>query len=128
MTYRSQLSPAVLLLSVGLIVAGLGILILYIAGVPGFPKIPPGPIILIGAGLLVALLPWRWVSIIGLVVAIFVSVGFVANAGSAGQRLSAPGEFGPFIGTVVQVLGLVVALIASVVATVQVFQSRTLPA
>lgn len=129
MTHKPQLSPVATLLAASLIVAGVGIFIQFVTGVPGFPAIPPGPIILIGVGLLVALLLWRWTPVIGLVAALFVSVGTVlANTGKSAttiDQLSAPGEFGPFIGTVLQVLGLVVALICGVVATVQLFQSPT---
>ncbi len=132
MARKPRLSPAVMLLSASLIVAGVGIFIQFVAGVPGFPAIPPGPIILIGVGLLVALLPWRWTPIIGLVAALFISVGTVlANRSSSATTtslLSAPGAFGPFIGAVLQVLGLVVALIFGVVATVQLFQSQMVSA
>lgn len=128
MTNKPQLSLAAKVLSVSLIVAGLGVFILFVTGVPGFPKVPPGPIILIGAGLLVALLPWRWAPIIGLVAALFIAVGSVATLGLFGDRLSAPGAFGPFIGTVLQGLGTVVALISGVVATVQLFRSPHVPA
>jgi len=130
MTYKLQLSPVATLLAASLIVAGVGIFIQFVTGVPGFPAIPPGPIILIGVGLLVALLPWRWTPIIGLIAALFVSVGTVlANMGNSATtiaQLSAPGAFGPFIGTVLQALGLIVALICGIVATVQLFHSPTL--
>lgn len=128
MANYSQLSSAAKLLSAGLIVAGLGIFIQFVTGVPGFPPIPPGPIILIGAGLLVALLPWRWVPVIGLIAALFISVGAVvanmAKSATTVAQLSAPGAFGPFIGTVLQLLGLAVALIFGVAATLQIFRSR----
>lgn len=89
MTRTQQLSPAVMLLSAGLIVAGVGVFIQFVTGVPGFPPIPPGPIILIGAGLLVALLPWRWTPVIGLIAALFVSVGTVlANRGTRPRPLT----------------------------------------
>ncbi len=104
MTRKPQLSPVVMVLSAGLIVAGVGVFIQFVTGVPGFPPIPPGPIILIGAGLLAALLPWRWTPVIGLVAALFVSVRTVlANTGKSAttiDQLSAPAAFGPFIGTV----------------------------
>jgi hypothetical protein len=39
---------------VGMVVAAAGILIEYFSGVEGFPTVPPGPFILVGAAALVA--------------------------------------------------------------------------
>ena len=125
MSSKPQLSLVAKLLSAGLIVAALGVTIEFFSGVPGFPKIPPGPFILGGAAILVALRPWRWTPIVGLVVALFISVGLVA-AGGSGDRLSTPGEFGPFIGTALMVLGLIVAVGSGIAATVQILRPRVL--
>jgi len=65
-----------------LIVAGAGVATMFFTGVPGFPKVPPGPFILIGSGLLVGLLRWRWAPVIGLLAALFIAVGFVAAGGA----------------------------------------------
>jgi hypothetical protein len=49
----------------GLVVAATGILIQYFSGVEGFPTVPPGPFILLGAAALVAWGPWRWTAAVG---------------------------------------------------------------
>ena len=101
--------------SMGLAVAAIGILTQYLTGVPGFPDIPPGPIILGVAALAVAFCPWRWVLFAGLAAAVFVSVGavvaFIVKDGSANWIFP-----GPFIGSILQVAGLVVALVYGTLA------------
>lgn len=111
--------PASVTLVAGLVLAAVGLVIQVISGVPGFPTIPPGPIILVVAAAFVALAPWRWAPIVGLVTALFLVVGAVVAAAVPGiaDRLGDPGEFGPFAGTALYALGLLVALVAGVVAT-----------
>ena len=121
MSIKPQLPLVAKLLSLGLIVAALGVTIQFFTGVPGFPKVPPGPFILGGAGILVALLRWRWTPIVGLIVALFISVGLLA-AGGAGDRLSTPGELGPFIGTAFMVLGLITAIGSGAAATLRLLR------
>lgn len=53
--------------------------------------------------------------VLGLVAAAFLSVGAVA-AGTTAEVLAAPEVIGQFLGALVQVLGLVVALVAGVAA------------
>jgi hypothetical protein len=48
------------------------------------------------ASLIVAGLAWRWIPIIGLAVAAFVSAGFLAAG--AGDRLVTASDLGPFLG------------------------------
>jgi hypothetical protein len=87
----------------------------YLTGVPGFPTVPPGPIILVAAAVVVAMVAWRWIVVLGLVAAAFLSVGAVA-AGTTADVLAEPGVIGQFLGALIQVLGLVVALVAGVAA------------
>ena len=100
-------------LVVGLAVAAVGIFIQYLTGVPGFPTVPPGPIILGVAALLVAFCRWRYISYVGVGAALFVFLGaiaaFVVKGTSA--NLVFPG---PIIGTSMQILGLIAALIYGV--------------
>lgn len=100
---------------VGLVVAAAGVMIEYLTGVPGFPAVPPGPIILLVVAAIVAQLAGRATVVLGLVAAAFLSVGAVA-AGTTGEVLAAPEVIGQFLGALVQVLGLVVALVAGVAA------------
>jgi hypothetical protein len=102
----------------GLVTAAAGVVVLILVGVPGFPLIPPGPIILlVGAGL-VAFLPWRWAPALGLLAAAFLSVGAVL-AGATAAMLATPSVPGPFVGSVIEVIGLAVALVAGGLATVR---------
>lgn len=61
--------PAAVALVAGLVLAAAGLVIQILGGVPGFPPIPPGPIILIVAAAFVVLAPWRWAPIVGLLAA-----------------------------------------------------------
>jgi len=102
----------------GLVAAAAGVVVLILVGVPGFPLVPPGPIILlVGAGL-AAFLPWRWATALGLLAAAFLSVGAIA-AGATAAMIATPSAIGPFLGSVIEVVGLVVALVAGVVAVAQ---------
>ena len=109
----------------GLVVAAAGILMEYFSGVEGFPTIPPGPIILLAAAALVAFGRWRWMPAVGVIAPLFVLVGGVianiANWG-AGAPLSDPANVGGFAGAVIQVLRVVAALVAGIVASVQTFR------
>jgi len=126
MTNRNARPPARLILGLALILAGIGVLTQFLAGVPGFPKIPPGPIILGVAGILVlALGRQRWPLIVGLLAALFVTVGGLVE-GSLWDRLADPGHFSFWIGVFMQWLGQVVALVAGVLAVVPAYsRSRT---
>ena len=107
------------------IVAAVGIFIQFVVGVPGYPDVPPGPIILGGVGIAVFALGarWRWVIIVGLIVPLFITVGGILE-GSSWGRLGRPGDVGPFLGTAIQWTGLVVAVVAGVLAIGQAFRSR----
>jgi len=92
-TSQAQLSPAARLNAAGLAVAAAGIMIQYVSGVD-FPTIPPGPIILLAAAAVVATIAGN---------------GFNSTLGD-------PSELGGFLGAVVQIAGLVIALPSGVVA------------
>jgi hypothetical protein len=111
-------SPAARLLVAGLVAAAAGMLVQYASGVD-YPTIPPGPIISLGAAAVVAWGPWRWAPVVGLVTAVFISIGgVIATIAGNGftPQLSDPGAFGGFAGTLLQIAGLVVAVAAGIVA------------
>ena len=110
-------TPARRTLVFGLTVAAAGILTQFLTGVPGFPAIPPGPIILIVVAAAVVLVRSRWIAILGLLAAAFITVGMIV-AGTDG-RLTDPTPLGWFLGTWAQVIGLVIALLAGVTALIQ---------
>jgi hypothetical protein len=115
---KTQLSPAATLDAAGLVVAATGIMIQYVSGVD-FPTIPPGPIILLAAAAVVVFGPWRRAPAVGLVAAAFVSLGgVIATIAGNGfsETLGNPSEVGGFVGAVVQIAGLTIALPAGVVA------------
>lgn len=100
----------------GLVVAPLGIGVLILYGVE-FPPIPPGVVIpLVGAALVAGIRRW-WSPALGAAVAAFLLIGLVAN-GSALGGLSDPGQLAVFTGTALLFLGLIVALVSGIVATV----------
>ncbi|ASW53047.1 hypothetical protein [Plantactinospora sp. KBS50] len=118
-----------LILGFGLLLAGLGVLVQYLVGVPGFPTIPPGPIILGIGGILVLAMGGRarWILIVGLIVAAFVMGGGLIE-GSMWGRLGTPSEFGPWIGAVMQWAGLLIAFVTAIVALVRVYGGSRTPA
>ncbi|SHF27908.1 hypothetical protein SAMN05444392_11328 [Seinonella peptonophila] len=109
--------------AVSLFVAALGILILYFSGVPGFPLIPPGPIILGIAGILVFTLAsrWKWIPFISVLAGLFISFGTIIE-GSIWGRLTNISDFAPFVGTLIQGLGLVVAVITGLIVLAKAFR------
>jgi hypothetical protein len=100
----------------GLVVGAVGIGILWAAGVdfPVYP--PPGMVILVAGALFVGLAPWRWVPGVGAFLGLFVTVGFLA---SPTGRTNLVGDAGVSVavGQAIQVVGVVTALVAGVVAT-----------
>ncbi len=124
-TSRSRnLTPATGLTVAGLALAAAGIVIQIASGAE-YPTIPPGLLILLAAAGLVALATrWRWTTIVGVIVSLFLLVGGVL-APQAREQLSDPTQVGIFIGTVIQLLALVVALVAGVAATRQLYRTQT---
>jgi hypothetical protein len=125
---QARVSPAARLNAAGLVLAAGGIMIQYVSGVD-FPTIPPGPIILLIAAAVVLFGRWRRAPVVGLVAAAFVSVGgVIATIAGNGfdSTLGDPSEVGGFLGAVVQIAGLAIALPAGIVA-VRSFASRTEP-
>jgi hypothetical protein len=123
MSRSRSLSAAGKLTVAGLVAAAAGIVIQIASGAE-YPTVPPGLIILLVAAGLVALgARWRWTPLVGVVVALFLLVGG-ALAPQAREQLGDPGAVGVFVGTVIQLLALVVALIAGVAATRQSYRTR----
>jgi hypothetical protein len=110
--------------AIGLWLAGFGIFVQAATGAAGYPRIPPGIIILVVVGLVVYLTAGRrWASLIGLLLAGFISVGVFTTHGT-GYRLNHPEAIGPFIGTLVQLFGLIVALVGGVASTIKSYSAR----
>lgn len=100
---------------VGLIAGPVGIGIQIATGVDSFPLIPPGAVLMLAGAIVVALVPWRWTPVVGLLAAAWIGVGALVTP-EAGQRLSTPSDIGPFVGMTVQLAGVIVAVLAGVIA------------
>jgi hypothetical protein len=120
MNKRTPLSGAGKLTVVGLVAAAAGILILF--AVIDFPvPVPVGTILLLIAACLVAFARWRWTPGVGAVVALFIFVGGFIAPGLF-DRVTDPAEVGAFVGTWIQMAGLITAIPAGILATVQSYR------
>jgi hypothetical protein len=127
---RPTLSAAGKLNVAGMVAAAAGIVIQIGSGSDLYPAIPPGPIILLAGAALVALGPWRWTPVVGIVVPLFLSVGAVMAAVNSGEfvdQLANPAQvgIGIFAGDVIQMLGVITALVAGIVVLRQSSRTRT---
>jgi hypothetical protein len=98
----------------GLLITAAGIAILYVSG-GDMPVVPPGFVMLLVAAVLVAKGPWRWTPIAGIVAALAEAGGFFGSGSAANLFDASP--FGIFAGTWVRLVGIVLALVFSVIAT-----------
>ena len=117
----SSLSSASKVTVAALLVAALGFAIQIFSGID-VPTVPPGLVILVVAATVVALLPWRWVPVVGAFVGLFLFVGFFAS-GALGNLLD-PSRFGVLVGAWIQFLALIVAVAGGLVATIQNYLKR----
>jgi hypothetical protein len=115
MNAQSRLSPRAATVA-GLVVGALGIAILWVAGVefPIYP--PPGIVILLAGVLFVGLAPWRWAPGVGAFLGLFVTVGFLISPTGLTNLFGRDGT-SVAIGTWIQMIGVLTALIAGVIAT-----------
>jgi hypothetical protein len=90
-----------------------------------YPKFPPGPVFFIAVALLVALKSrWWWTPLLGAFISALTTVGWFATLPREILRLTYPaavGKFpiGIFVGTLLQIIALVVTDIAGTMAAVQ---------
>jgi hypothetical protein len=110
----------------GLVAGAIGIAMLWASGVafPFYP--PPGLLILTTGAVFVALARWPWAPGVGAFLGLFVIVGFVASSVVIGEgvgNLAGDAGVGGAIGTVIQLVGVVVALVAGAMATQRSYQT-----
>lgn len=124
----SRLSTAASVHVVSLVVACVGFLVLLAAGVPELQPFPPGvPVLLLAAGAVLAVPRRRWVPLIGVGLGVAIAVGaFLVYEGTL-IRLGDPTEFVLWAGTVLQMGGVVAAVVAGVVAVFAPHRTRTHP-
>jgi hypothetical protein len=101
---------------VGLVVGALGIAVLWASGVefPTYP--PPGIVILLAGAIFVSLASWRWAPGVGAFLGLFVMVGFLLSPTGLSNLFGEAGV-SVAIGQGIQVVGVLTALIAGVIAT-----------
>jgi hypothetical protein len=109
---------------VGLVVGALGIAILWASGVefPFYP--PPGIVVLLAGALFVGLARWRWAPGVGAFLGLFVLVGFLISPTGLSNLFGQAGT-GVAVGQGVQVLGVLTALVAGVIATRANYRTQT---
>jgi hypothetical protein len=99
---------------IALLLAGVGFVVQMVAGVTDTPTIPPGLVAIVGAALLVAVVPTGSTPLAGPVAGLFNLLALVVVG--AADRLADPTPATGFIGGWMMVFGLVVATIAGTVA------------
>jgi hypothetical protein len=120
MNQRNSLPSANKLTVAALLVAAAGFVIQIVSGID-VPTVPPGLLILLVAAGLIALLPWRWMPVVGAAVGLFLLIGFFPS-GAVGSLLK-PSQLGIFVGAWVQFLAVIVAAFAGIVATIQNYRT-----
>jgi hypothetical protein len=123
MNRRSPLSTASKLTVAALLVAAGGFVLQMASGVTNTPTVPPGLVTLLVAAGLVALLPWRWMPVVGAVAGLFNLIAFVA-IGAAG-RLVELSPLSSFVGAWIMFLAVIIAGIAGSVATIQNYRTHS---
>lgn len=123
MTFNDLKNPATTLTVGALLVAAVGIFLQYLSGVGDFPTIPPGPIVLIVLAGIIAFAPWRWIPLLGTAMGISLIVGFFQN--ESVDRISDLTPLLAFFGLWIQTAGVVVAIVAGVLATIRNYQDHS---
>ena len=107
---------------IGLVAGAVGILVLRFSGA-AMPSVPPGLVLLVAAAAAVVAFSTRpWAPIVAVLVALSEILGYVLSGSTYG--LFAVDSIGILIGTWVRGIGIVVAFVAGIAATV-VGYSRT---
>jgi hypothetical protein len=107
----AYLTPQRLTAIVAFVAIAVAIPIEIAGGVPGFPTIPPGMLIALGAAILIGAIRWRWTPVVGILVTVFLLVGFVASRGYV--RLLGAESGLATVGVWLQLVATLVALVAS---------------
>jgi hypothetical protein len=100
---------------VGLVAGAVGIAILWASGIefPIYP--PPGIVILLAGAIFVSLASWPWAPAVGAFLGLFVTVGFLVSGGP--PNLVGREGASVAIGSWIQMVGVLTALVAGVMAT-----------
>lgn len=108
-----RLSNAARLNAVGLILTATGMLLQMAAGSSLYPSLA-GPIVLLGASVIVLFGPGRWTPYVGLLVPLVLGVGLTIAAlmtGEFARQLTDLEAGGVFVGSLLHVIGLAAAVV-----------------
>ncbi|UWZ83630.1 DUF4383 domain-containing protein [Occallatibacter riparius] len=114
----------------GLIGCALAIWVQWVSGDASYPKFPPGPVFFIAVAAIVAFAArWWWTPLMGSLIALLVTTGWFARLPRNMQHLTHPGSIGHFapgifLGMLAQILSLLLADVAGLVATVVNYRQR----
>lgn len=98
----------------GLAGGAIGIVLQRLAGVE-MPAVPPGLVMLVVAAALIGFTRWKWVPMVGVLIA---AAEVAAVSIGALSKLTEVEQMGVFLSTWVRALAVTVALVAGVVATI----------
>lgn len=122
----NTLSPAARTHVVSLAVACVGFLVLLFAGVPELQPFPPGvPVLLLAAAAVLVFPRQRWIPLIGVALCLVITFGAFVIYEGTWIRLADPAAVVPWIGTVLQMGGVLAAIVTGTVAALSVRRSRT---
>jgi hypothetical protein len=124
MRRQQQVSTAGKVTVAALVVATLGVVIQMVSGVP-YPTVPPVFIIQLVPAALIAFGRWWWTPVTAILAGLFLIFGLFASG--AALRLLDVSKTGGLVGSLglwVQMVAVVIATIAGIVATVQHVESR----
>jgi hypothetical protein len=108
--------------AIGLVTGAVGILVLRLSGA-AMPAIPPGLVLLVAASALVAFSSWRWAPVVGVLVALSEILGYVLSGSMYG--LFGADSLGILTGSWVRGIGIVLAFVAGIAATVTGYRTRS---
>jgi hypothetical protein len=114
----------------GLVGCAIAIWIQWLSGDPAYPKFPPGPVFFIAVAAIVAFgARWWWTPLMGSMIALLVTSGWLARLPRQMQRLTHPGSIGHFapgifLGTLGMLIFLLLADVAGILAAVLNYRSR----
>ncbi|HZO31767.1 MAG TPA: hypothetical protein VFH48_37895 [Chloroflexota bacterium] len=123
MLSRGPLSFGEKLAVAALVVAAIGVVFQIAARPQNYPTVPPVFFILLIPAGLITFGRWRWAPIPAVLAGVFLTFGLFAS-GASGRLfdLSNPGDS---LGLWIQMLAVVVATVAAIVATVQNYRRQT---
>jgi hypothetical protein len=122
---KTNLTALAKLTAGGLVGCAVGIWIQWLSGDRAYPKIPPGPILFVLIAVTAALgTRWWWTPMQGALLSLLTTVGWFVKLPAEALRLSHPAAVGPFaagifLGTLLQIVALLVTDIAGIAATLR---------